>query len=747
MRTLTTDQEAVYGSPARSTHVKVSIKVGATWHDMTDLEGHDFLISAEVSDDIDSPTMTAKVSLMRAIDELSLSPLMTGSKLNNLGGSFDPIINSQNEIKVETAVMPFGVSPISADWQNIFEGRIDNPDIRKVITLNCRDMGGRLMDTFIETQRTYSDSGGTAVETVMQSILTDNSTGITLYTPTSPSWQIKGYIQQKEPVLAAIRRLAHQIGWQLKYRWDSGTSAWRLTFYEPDRAKSTPDYTFDSNDQWIFDKDPKLSISNVRNVVRVIYTDELGQSPATIEQSDAGSIAAYGRRFMEIQEDSSSNIDTSGEATDMADSILSDLKDPVLNLQATTGMLWFAETGDLYRFPADYIVYDTDQDLAVKGWTHSFIKGGGKTTLKLQGRVLGLYKNWLSKGTGPGTSKGYDALGSIEKWRTTRHTMREGIASFHKNVNSVRRGMLDNHDFGYQSRVIAGSGWEPDSWFVTTGTWGASGDVYVDDTINLTGARSLLYTSDAGATAKVETDFIPVTETDAYGTTLVARTDSTTGTNHIAVYLDWYDDSKTFISSTSTLVHTFASTGTWERTTMGVNNSVSTARYVKVRLDLTHATTQKIWVDSVYFKVLNDQTYVYQGTGTSIADQTWTSLTYDSQLYAFYSGGSSANIRKARIGTYHFIAGMELTGLTLGGAVRMRIQGSANGSTGWATVAEVEVGANSQLSSHAQCSYISTADDTNAYFRVQVWHDYGSNRTTSTGQTETYFCATQTEYY
>ena len=457
MRTLDTGQEKIHESTHRSHHLKVSIKQGSTWYDLTDLEGFDFVESADITDNIDSPTMTAKVSLLQRHGLLNLWSQDEDSKLNNLSGSYDPLVKSQREVKIETATMPEGVDPISGDWVNVFEGKINGrvEQSRGKLTFNCIDKGGDLMRTFIETQRTYGSSTGVAVETEMQQILTDNSTGVTLYTPTSPSWNVKEWIQQKEPVMTALRRLAQQIGWECKYRWDSGTSAWRLTLYQPDRTKSTADYTFGADDNLVYDKKPAIDDTNIRNAVKVIYTDAVGQDPTEVTVTDATSISDYGRRYMEIQEDSSSNIDTSTEANLMANAILNDLKDPILNVQVDSAYLFFVETGDLYTFPADDgYNWSSDTDLAVTAYTHKLTRKSARTMLTLQGKVTGAYRNWLDMEARPGMGKTFDKLGPIEKWRVTRHSSRSGIATFHINHDSIRkRGMLLNQEYGHQSQV------------------------------------------------------------------------------------------------------------------------------------------------------------------------------------------------------------------------------------------------------------------------------------------------------
>jgi hypothetical protein len=89
--------------------------------------------------------------------------------------------------------------------------------------------GGSTMTMEQAVQRLLDDALGAGV--------------ITLYTPVSPSYTVTRFGYQREPVLDAIQRLVQSIGWDCRYLWDSGTSSFRLTLYNPPRAKTTPDLT------------------------------------------------------------------------------------------------------------------------------------------------------------------------------------------------------------------------------------------------------------------------------------------------------------------------------------------------------------------------------------------------------------------------------------------------------------------------------------------------------------------------
>jgi hypothetical protein len=182
-------------------------------------------------------------------------------------------------------------------WQIMFHGIIDTVDWGgddNTLTIECRDIGARLMDVFIPVVSTRSTTGGTAVETVMQGIITDskgdtppanyannwglpNLTTWDLYTPITPSWNITQYSQQQMSVHEAISRLAEQIGWTIRTVFDEGLSSYRQTFYEPSRRQTWPQLTIDE-DKIISCSGISASLQDVRNEIWVTFTPKSGAS-------------------------------------------------------------------------------------------------------------------------------------------------------------------------------------------------------------------------------------------------------------------------------------------------------------------------------------------------------------------------------------------------------------------------------------------------------------------------------------
>lgn len=144
-----------------------------------------------------------------------------------------------------------------------------------------------------------------------------------------------------------------------------------------------------------------ITRANIRNVVQVKY----GVDPrerTTIVADDTASITKYGRRFMEIAEAATSQIDTISEAHTLANAIVDDLKEPDLDKSVTIPFFWPVEFGDYYTFEANDVHYDTDQSLAVLGFRHSLTEKKCRTVLSCRGKPAGGLKRWFMNEARPG---------------------------------------------------------------------------------------------------------------------------------------------------------------------------------------------------------------------------------------------------------------------------------------------------------------------------------------------------------
>lgn len=262
-------------------------------------------------------------------------------------------------------------------------------------------------NTVVDGGVTWTNSGttdielATPVEDVMDQILYDNLgfTAGTLLVPVSPGWQIKAFKLDRQSVWDALRMLADQIGWDLRYKWDAASTSFKLTFSEPDRAKVTPDRTISKSQRYKVSK-LTTNIAGIRNAVQVVYSDSADKDAAgvprrkTVIRTDATSIATYGRRFCEVAEGATSNIDSISEARTLADSILSDLATPIAEQSCDVPYFRHVELGDLIRWGADDLHYDSDQDLAVTGYRHRVSPEAARTSIESRGKPSAGFRKW-----------------------------------------------------------------------------------------------------------------------------------------------------------------------------------------------------------------------------------------------------------------------------------------------------------------------------------------------------------------
>lgn len=236
---------------------------------------------------------------------------------------------------------------------------------------------------------------GRPVEEVMQNILDDNlGTGdavTTLNVPITPAWDILAFKQQREFTLDALTNLAKQIGWDLRYKYDEGSSTWKLTLYEPDRSAPGTDATFTA-DEYKAPEKLAVDIAQIRNSWRIIYSDVADTFPdgtpkrKVVEVSDGASIAQYGELWAEIREDDAAQISSAAEATRLIEAALSDCAQPTADVAIELMYAYpWVELNDYYEFAADGVRFGAAQQLAVTGYSHRWEGGKLRTRLELRG--------------------------------------------------------------------------------------------------------------------------------------------------------------------------------------------------------------------------------------------------------------------------------------------------------------------------------------------------------------------------
>lgn len=384
--------------------------------DYGNLAGLNWLDLIEIDESNDNPTAVAKVTLFRAHSYVSLAPLQDSRLNRDSAGAYARILDLGRRIEIWAA---FGGSDSGpANWESVFEGHVFDIDWGRAdenrVIVNARDLGGKLIDRFIEDDKVvYSVAAGSAVEGVMQDVLDANMTAPdvspTLVTIGTPAWNIRAYQQDRMGTGEAVRRLAMQIGWDVRYLWNVAASAWRYTFYEPPRvAAVTPDRVW-TRDNYSTVSQQSYSLEAVRNRVRVTFVEKTAPyATVSVQWEDAASIAKYGVRFCEVSNGATSGIDTTAEADRMAEALLADLSEPRSYITLSTPGFYLGQLGDTLEIEKDGVTFD--QAIKIIVYKHSLRIGRGAHSSTWVGRQAGGgYKDrWLEAEVRPGIAPRQD---------------------------------------------------------------------------------------------------------------------------------------------------------------------------------------------------------------------------------------------------------------------------------------------------------------------------------------------------
>lgn len=404
MRTLLAGELATALAWDADYYVKLEIQnASGTWIDVGAALGHAWVIDATWQETIDQVVSQATVRLVPYVGTASLAPLMSSSPLNvGDSGGYAPLLQIGRLMRLSTATMAKGVPLDTAKYRNAFAGRIDDvqatdsSDGQGPITLSCSDLGAWLMDLEIETEGVQYGTTpvGTPLETVIQNVLNatipSGDPAVTLLKTSASTFAVTNYVQPQQKLMEAVSGLVlDNTGEDCRYRFDASHVS-QLTWFNPDRSRSTVDATIGQN-LYVMSQ-LGTSLANVRNAGRI----PAPETPGTFKTStDAVSVALYRRRFFQLP--ANATLTTDAQAQTIIDAAVNDLSDAPIESSTLCPFLWFAQLYDRYTFTANDRQYDADQTMCVVGIEHKIESGKGNTTLSLTGRVLGAYAAWLKR--------------------------------------------------------------------------------------------------------------------------------------------------------------------------------------------------------------------------------------------------------------------------------------------------------------------------------------------------------------
>lgn len=426
MLTKSTAATLAYAAAHRASHAKVEVysTVESAWIDLSARAGYDWIRSVEIRESVDDATAKATVELFpfAGQGDVSCSPFVNGGLFNFASGvyvAYGQLLLPYKKIRISLAVTATDAAPATGDYVLSFTGRIASVEVSdKAVTLQCEDHFADLQSLFVETTEvTYARNAGVndALEDVIQALLDDwdNGLGVTLWsvngtlmTPfnagDSPAWNLLPTKSDRIPVADAIRRLVDMIGWDIRYRYLSAASDRVLVLSEPDRAKAAADATFAMSQ--ILDFRATMSLGAIRNAVvvgyyagvktiRKSYPADPASAPTTADGTT--SVTNFGRRYFELNEEASSEIDTATEATAMAQAIEKDLALPDAQVSLTVPLYPHLELQDGVGITGDNLLISTRTILGVDAIIHRVDASGGQTSLLLRGKPASR-RNWVS---------------------------------------------------------------------------------------------------------------------------------------------------------------------------------------------------------------------------------------------------------------------------------------------------------------------------------------------------------------
>jgi len=674
----------------------------ALYYDATDLDGLDFVSSLSTSNSPDNACVAGTLKFLREQENLSLAYLKNDTRLNLLdptdtAGTIERFIDIKRGIKIYAATTPLGIQASGRDYWQFLDGTIDGVDWgTEETSVMFRDKGGVLVDTFIESEDKYGN--GDLVNIVMRDILFDNSNDnparVGSYDdPGEPkseiaapfSWAVEEYTQKREPVMVALRTMAGQFGHDVKYRWYEETESFELVLYEPERDSITLSALFAPDDIKSISK-AEIVGQRIRNVVRVSYDsaetqaeqttnlgitlppeveiagggipagegvgykvngetnvgpDETEETPAFVELEYDASITSYGRRFMEVQESSTSQINLGSEAIKMALSMILDLANPEFDHAVTVPLTPFLNIHDIVGFQPNSYLYTESQHLAIASITHNF-QEDATSTITLRGKPNLGFRRWLaleSRGAPNPANSPMEASNSLTKSQKLQ-SLQSVLSKSQMNMGG-RYMQVRNNAF---TTWADGRLNPPTSWNTLLGSFDGTSMGFSET--SKTGALSVVFSA---ASNSVQSDLIPLDGYDdnPYALECSWQIDESTpgvSTDVVQVSLDFYDADGVFIPA-STQVFTPGSgfpsvTGKKQQwytsRSMGVSPPAGDlARYFRITTE-KDAGTDKVVVDNVSLykiapemKALLSTSLVWENTPDNSLDYTVIGNTYN----------------------------------------------------------------------------------------------------------------------
>jgi hypothetical protein len=314
-------------------------------------------------------------------------------------------------------------------------------------------------------------------------------------------------------------------------------------------------------------------------------------------------------------------------------------------------------------------------------------------------------------------------------------TVTQKVGPYHENEDRLHNVMVLNGEFGAQTLDVASN--PPDFWYMQTGTYGASSDVYVSTTQQQTGGRSLHFRNVATASRALWSEFFPVNEGELLTQECIVRLSANSNGGSFNAYLYVYEEDKsTQVDIMATCFYSFVGTpiGSWVRL-FSREKVASGARYGRIRFVYTRGSTgNDFYVDRTLVARERDSFEGYRSSVQAISTGAWDTIDFNSENHD-YSSSFNTSIGKYVVpqdGAWQFQASCRLETLGTGKSMQLKFQkDTGSGFADWIIGAVTPKSNLSEDWSEVSTGMVEVNEGDE--IRVLVIHDHGSDRNIPAG--------------
>jgi len=392
---------------AASIRVKVQDN-GGTWRDISArVRGVSF--SDDVEADSSSVTIQLKNSWWAYVDatpNVNLDPNDEASDFNKVSAVYYPLLARYNQIKIEVT------KNAGVNWYEVYRGYVGPGNVSvttdvegdDMISVQPVDMSFPYKEAYYYDELIYKNADAVSI---MGQMFADHGLTQTIIETDAPGFHVEEYKTGQTNVWEAQKALLEPTGYTYRIRWDSGSSSFKPTVYDPDRTNTIPDWTCDGD---FSHRKIDLDESDVRTEIVIFYRLRNVGTVKTFQISNDAARLKYGipdgdgRRLHKTMwyvtkgvGARHSMIDTVSEAQTLGENILHDLEEPAPDIEVQLPYIHPGiETHDLISFVGrDYTILVGVMNVS---WSLDVDNMIGTTTIQgTADRIIGQYKRWTSQ--------------------------------------------------------------------------------------------------------------------------------------------------------------------------------------------------------------------------------------------------------------------------------------------------------------------------------------------------------------